>query len=173
MSAISSQGDALDRSSIASFCAAVAIAVGILLIPSPGAEARGLATGVTHFPAASPSEAAMEAARIKSAGSKFALHLISWSRVAPDNLPATWNPADPAAPEYDWTAIDNRVVADRAAGLVPALNIYGAPSWANRCRPEPGLFVLSNAPCDPVPKMLADFARAAAKRYSGNFGGSA
>ena len=129
MFATTRQENALSRAGITSLCAGMALVLGILLIPSSAAHAREFSTGVAQgFPSTIPNQATVEAARIKSAGSKFALHVVPWHQVAPDELPATWSPADPAAPEYDWTVIDSRLVADRAAGLVPVLQIYGAPS---------------------------------------------
>ncbi len=53
-----------------------------------------------------------------------------------------------------------------ASGLTPVLQIRGGPSWAQRCH-----FTSVDTPCDLNPADLAAFATAAARRYSGNFGG--
>ncbi len=42
------------------------------------------------------------------------------------------------------------------------VSIYHAPEWAERCQSE------VEGICDPDPAMFADFAEAAAKRYSGD-----
>ena len=51
------------------------------------------------------------------------------------------------------------------AGLRPILQFNGAPRWAQRCN----LTSDYGAPCNPDPRDLAAFAKAAARRYSGSF----
>ena len=102
---------------------------------------------------------------VEGAGARFVGRTLAWYAVAPATEPSDWQPGDPADPNYDWTSVDNWVTGAVQAGLTPVLVVYGAPSWAQRCQAKDALV------CDPDPAMLADFARAAARRYSGHFQG--
>ena len=62
--------------------------------------------------------------------------------------------------------MDTWVTNAVAAGLTPLLQVYYAPEWANRCESDPA-FAVTLPPCDPDPDAMADFGRAAAKRYDG------
>lgn len=102
----------------------------------------------------------------KRAGAKLVQTPLRWASVAPEKLPAAWNPADPADPHYDWEWMDLWVLRAAAAGLEPILQVRGAPLWAQRCPSEE-----TDAPCNPDPDALAVFTTAAVRRYSGTFGG--
>ena len=91
---------------------------------------------------------------------------LRWASVAPNQQPPGWNPADPADPNYDWEFIDQWVSRAVAAGLTPVLQVRGAPLWAQRCHTGE-----TDVPCNPDPAALAAFSTAAARRYSGSFGG--
>jgi hypothetical protein len=65
--------------------------------------------------------------------------------------------------------MDKGVIGAIAAGLTPILQIDGAPQWAQRCKAPPE--GSAGDLCDPDPAALEVFARAAARRYSGHFGG--
>jgi hypothetical protein len=78
-----------------------------------------------------------------------------------------FNARDPSDPAYRWDAFDSQVRAAVAAGLQPIGDINGAPTWAQSGAKQRG----SDGPVRPSPSMLADFATAAAKRYSGSYGG--
>jgi len=142
----------------------LACAVGVI---GPGAvsadAARPLRTGVSYIYENNP--AAFENVRLT--GSKLALTPLRWGRIAPTRLPASWNPANPADPNYDWEEFDIWVTNAVNAGLIPVFQVRGAPLWAQRC---PGASEI-DAPCKPDPAMLATFSSAAAYRYGGNFGG--
>jgi len=69
--------------------------------------------------------------------------------------------SDPADPAYDWSLYDRTVRYASQYGIQILFSIYGTPTWANRGH---GLNV---APTDP--RMLRDFAFAAAIRYSGTY----
>lgn len=105
----------------------------------------------------------------RAAGATFAHMAVPWYNVAPAVQPASWQPEDPADPHYNWDYMDKGVTGAIAAGLTPVLQVDGAPHWAQRCKAPPE--GSAGDLCDPDPAALAVFARAAARRYSGNFGG--
>lgn len=126
------------------------------------AGVRALNTGVSYV--YDNDVAAFENA--KRAGVRIVQTPLRWASVAPDKPPASWNPEDPADPNYDWEFIDQWVTRAVAAGLTPVLQVRGAPLWAHRCHSGE-----TDVPCNPDPAALAAFATAAARRFSGNFGG--
>jgi hypothetical protein len=106
--------------------------------------------------------------RTKAAGAAYVRIPLDWPGIAPAVAPASWHPDDPADPNYRWQDADIAVVRAVQAGLTPVLQVDGAPRWAQRCQTPS---VLPDAICDPDPAALAAFATAAARRYSGQFGG--
>lgn len=126
------------------------------------AAPRALHTGVSYVYDSDP--AAFENA--KRAGAQLVQTPLRWGSVAPKQLPASWNPEDPADPNYDWEFIDQWVAHAVAFGLEPILQVRGAPLWAHRCHSGS-----TDVPCNPDPDALAAFATAAARRYKGDFGG--
>lgn len=136
----------------------------VFALPPAPAEAgvRALHTGVSYV--YENDVAAFENA--KRTGSQLVQTPLRWASVAPKKPPPGWNPQDPADPNYDWEEIDLWVARAAAAGLVPILQVRGAPLWAQRCPSTE-----TDAPCNPDPNALADFTTAAVRRYSGNFGG--
>ena len=144
---------------------AVAVAAaGMLSAPrAQAAKPAPLTTGVSYIYGNDP----VEFQHVVAAGAKMALVPLRWGDVAPKVLPAAWNPADPADPHYNWSFWDIWVRNAVAAGLTPILQVRGAPAWAQECpTPYP-----QDSPCKPSPAQLELFARAAAGRYSGGFGG--
>ena len=125
-----------------------------------------LQTGVSFVPYDEEPAVALE--HVRHAGAQLAQTQVRWSEVAPANQPATWNPADPADPHYDWERIDRWVVDAVQNGLTPLLQVRSAPTWVQRC---PSAQIDNGGPCNPDPAALAAFATAAARRYSGQFGG--
>ncbi len=87
----------------------------------------------------------------------------NWRSIAPSK-PA--NPANPADPAYDWSQVDAAVRDANARGLNVMLMLFQAPDWAegpNRASTAaPGTW-------RPDPNALAQFATAAATRYSGSY----
>ncbi len=149
---------------------AAGLLAGLLMLAFPlaqadraGAKMRPLKTGVSYVYGNQP----LEFEHVKAAGAKLTLTPLRWANVAPNNPPASWNPEDPNDPHYDWKEADTWVVNATAAGLVPMLQVRGAPAWAQNC-PTP---FPEDAPCKPDPAKLAAFSKAAAIRYSGNFAG--
>ena len=148
-----------------------ALAIAVLLATlaaaawSPGAanaRVRPLHTGVSYI--YDNDLAAFENA--KKAGVEIVQTPLRWASVAPHRQPAAWDPADPADPNYDWEFIDQWVSRAVATGLTPVLQVRGTPLWAQRCHTGE-----TDRPCNPDPAALAAFATAAARRYSGSFGG--
>ena len=133
---------------------------------APAAALPSFHTGVSYVLANEEPEVALK--HVKEAGAQLALDPMRWSSVAPGAVPAAWNPEDPGDPNYDWGETDRWVQAAVANGLTPVLQIRSAPTWAQRC---PAAQIDTGAPCNPDPAALAAFATAAARRYSGQFGG--
>lgn len=143
---------------------ASAVFLALVCVPSDGG-ARPLITGIsdggsigigvrTDFP------------RVADTGARMVRLTAFWQLVAPAAQPATWNPADPADPNYEWSYTD-KVIRDAVdAGLTPMLQVFGSPLWADRCKRVAD----SGIPCNPDPGKQADFATALATRYSGRFG---
>jgi hypothetical protein len=105
----------------------------------------------------------------RSSGAGMVRLALNWDSVAPEQKPANWQPENPADPHYDWSYIDTGVSEAVKAGLTPLLLVDGAPQWAQRCKSPPG--IQAGNLCDPDPAALEAFAKAAASRYSGHFGG--
>jgi len=129
-----------------------------------GASDRGLTTGLAGVVAREP----VVFRRIVSSGARFVHIFVPWGRIGPRHPPAGWQPADPADPNYDWSSVDSAVSEAARLGLEPVLMVHGAPVWAQRCG-GPGLLWVPV--CNPDPALLANFATAAARRYSGSFAG--
>jgi hypothetical protein len=100
---------------------------------------------------------------VRAAGATAVRLYVTWRRIAPGGRPA--DPANPADPAYDWSLLDQQVVVAKARRLEPILSIEGAPEWAEG--PGEGLA----GTVRPSPSEFGLFARAAARRYSGSFGG--
>jgi hypothetical protein len=87
----------------------------------------------------------------------------AWWAIAPQR-PA--DPTDPGSPEYDFHRIDNAVRDAKARGLAVLILVGGTPEWAQAPGRPAGLSVIA---WNPDPSDFADFMRAVAARYSGNF----
>lgn len=128
----------------------------------PAASAAKLTTGVSYV--TEGDEIAFQ--RVKGSGAKLVHGWVRWNQIAPVTEPGYWNPKDPEDPNYDWSRLDTWVTNAVAAGLTPLLQIYYAPTWANRCEPDPK-YASTSPPCNPHPGKMAAFGYAAAKRYDG------
>lgn len=137
----------------------------------PRAKSQPMTTGVSIVGTVEVGDASVAADRVRDAGGSFLTTWVRWNDVAPKTKPADWDPSNPFDPHYDWSRIDPWVVETNRAGLKPLLQIYGAPRWANRCKPSAALFVESAAPCNPKLDEMSQFFKAAATRYSGRFQG--
>lgn len=138
----------------------------VVLVAQPAAAApRPLVTGISGIGNYEP-EVFSQA---QSTGSRVVRLVLPWNGVAPEQAPADWQPENPADPHYDWSYIDLGVSEAVNAGLEPMLLVDGAPTWAQRCQGSADL--QDTILCDPDPAALEAFAKAAASRYSGRFGG--
>jgi hypothetical protein len=154
---------------IAALLSLLAALSGLLLVAPAGAGAtapRPLETGVFD-PITFPGSPNVAASRVRQAGAGSMRLILLWEAVAPPGAtkPAGFAADDPASPHYNWAGFDAQVVAAVAAGLEPIVCIVTTPQWARR-PPSPG------APATlPDRSELAAFAKAAAIRYGGSFGG--
>ena len=142
---------------------ALAAAPGLLTAPRPAWAAAPLATAIYDPETFSGDQSDLAFARTKQAGASFVDIQIYWASVAPTAPPAGFRAADPADPAYSWSVIDHQVAGAMAHGLTPIVSITSSPRWAQ------GDPTKSNYAPDPVQYGL--FAQAAARRYSGSFGG--
>lgn len=133
---------------------------------SPASAARPFTLGITTPDRTVTEAEALGYKRIKQTGSKFTRVIIFWSHTVSSTEPTDWDPTDPGDPNYNWASPDLQISAAAEAGLTPLVQIFAAPKWAERCQSpgEPGI-------CNPDPEAFAQFAEAAAKRYSGSFAG--
>jgi hypothetical protein len=102
--------------------------------------------------------------RARRAGASAARLVLNWDGVAPSTVVEGFDGANPSDPAYNWAGFDKQIREAVDHQIEPIVNVYGAPSWA-RERPSRG------GAYKPSPSMLAAFATAAAKRYSGSFEG--
>jgi len=138
----------------------------LLLLALPGAaSARPFETGISGIGDYSP----LSFERTRDAGARWVRLVLDWEGIAPKAQPANWDPTNPADPHYKWDYIDTGVTEAVRHGLNPLLLVDEPPKWAQRCTSPPGLQLTEV--CDPDPAALAAFATAAARRYSGTFGG--
>ena len=158
----------------------VLIAVGLLAsVPATASGApRGkvLTRGVLDEGAmryGSDAERAHGLALAYSSGIRWVRVDVRWANVAPagDTKPAGFDAADPGDPRYRWGEVDRTISELRAAGLEPLVTVTFAPRWAegpgrprDTARSRPGTW-------KPSPRELELFMRAAARRYSGSYGG--
>jgi hypothetical protein len=91
--------------------------------------------------------------------------IMNWAFVAPTRPADPTNPADPA---YNWTTWDQFVLRAHQRGLTPLMVVIGAPPWAEGPHRDPSAGAGSWRPDD---QAYGAFASAAARRYSGSFGG--
>lgn len=147
----------------AALIGALALATALLTTAAApaGAAVRPLNTGVSYV--YENELAAFE--NVRKAGARLTLTPLRWHRIAPKKEPGSWDPTNPADPHYEWEEWDIWVRNAVQAGVEPVLQVRNPPLWAQRCPGSP------DAPCDTDPAKLAAFTTAAARRYSGFFGG--
>ncbi len=105
--------------------------------------------------------------RVADAGATVVRFTLYWAQVAPASKPASWNPSDPADPNYNWGTFDQQIQQAVAHGLEPLVTLMAAPLWAQQSPPAAD-FLNSRLP---DPKAFGQFATAVATRYSGTFQG--
>jgi hypothetical protein len=150
--------------------AATAGASGARKAPTVRASTGPLNTGIQYYDLGSSAANQIEVKRIRAAGAGVIRIPLYWSWVAPSGSepPAGFQPRDPADPNYDWQNFDAQIQMVSAAGLEPMVMILSAPEWAEGA---PGSYPAPPGTYKPSPTALADFAAAAATRYSGSFEG--
>ena len=136
----------------------VAVALTLVLAGSASA-AHPLQTGFLDPGAFGGPGAPTSVLRAHTAGASIARLFLVWGQAAPVSPADPENPDDPA---YQWHSIDQQVVDTARGGLTPLVYIASPAAWARgKAVGLPGTW--------PSPAKLAQFARAAAKRYSGTF----
>ena len=99
--------------------------------------------------------------QIVRSGADTVRFLLSWSEVAPEQVPANFDATDPEDPAYDFTVADEFLAAAAERNLRLLVVIGGpAPAWASNGN-RPGV--------DPSPADFGEFAAAVGKRYGGGF----
>jgi len=130
-----------------------------LVLAQGAAAAHPLRTGFLDPAAFSGPSADRSVLRARTAGASLARLFLVWNAVAPE--PPT-NPEDPEDPAYHWQSIDQQVVDTVRGGLDPLVYISASVPWGRGAAVGlPGTW--------PSPVRFAEFARAAARRYSGTF----
>ena len=147
--------------SIRLLAALAPLAVALACMPASALAQRPLQTAVfDSFAYGSNNSIAYE--RTRATGATAVRIGLSWRGVAPKRPD---HPEDPADPAYYFKFWDSQLAGARAAGLEPIVFINQAPDWAQRAGSgKPGTV-------NPDPIEFGNFARAAAKRYGGDFGG--
>ena len=141
--------------------AVIACLVLLLLLISvqAGSAAQPLRTGFLDPTAFGGPGADRSVVRARATGASMVRLFLPWSVVASERPARPENPDDPA---YRWESIDQQIVDTARGGLEPLVYISASVPWARGAAVGlPGTW--------PSPVMLADFARAAARRYSGTF----
>jgi hypothetical protein len=123
-------------------------------------ETGRLETGVVDPRAFGGPEAELALSRVRTAGGGVARLILYWGDVAPiGSKPPNFDASNHADDRYRWSGFDRQLRNAVSAGLRPIVAIEKAPVWARSGGGRP----------DPVE--LGQFAKAAATRYGGGFGG--
>ena len=148
---------------------AVLVVAVALFLPAPAhaAATRPLETAISAVDPFHGPAAGLAFARTRAAGAGAVVLHVSWRDTAPAGAtrPSGFNPSDPADPAYRWEVFDRLVTLAAGQGLAPIVHVSAAPEWAER---GGGGRAGINSP---DPAELGHFAEAAARRYSGTFGG--
>ena len=157
----------------ASFLISALLGVAVLVgLAGGSASARPLETSIIDYEPYYGAEQDLALDRTRAAGASSVRIYVTWFAIAPDadseQKPEGFDAGDPADPGYDWSGIDSQVRAIVAHGLEPILLLANAPVWAEGPGEKPqGVNVRGTR--SPDPEEYALFARAAARRYSGDF----
>lgn len=132
-----------------------------LCVPAAAAEPHPLRTAIVDPAAFTGPEAELAFKRVKASGATFVKLALFWGVLAPSR--PSGDRTDPANRAYHWESLDRQISRAHAAGLEPIVYITGSPRWARDMRAG------GRRTTWPKPSELALFARAAAKRYDGEF----
>jgi beta-glucosidase/6-phospho-beta-glucosidase/beta-galactosidase len=143
---------------------AAALALGAPAARAAGDLETGIADDAAVLEASDPARAAQTVADWRAIGVDNVRLFAQWGRISPRpsdrRAPAGFDPADPASPGYDWSALDRAVALVRGAGMTVTLSVTGpGPLWAT-ANPD-----ARNTRLNPVPDLFGRFARAVARRY--------
>ena len=144
------------------------LAAAIVGVSVPTAHAR-MAAGQQPLPLRTGLvDAPPDAPQLRETGVTMLRIPIYWGAVAPSGSvePTGFDPSNPADPAYNWADTDAMIEATVAQGLQPIIDVESAPLWAQTGTPQPYYGAIQ-----PDPQQLAQFATAAAQRYSGSFNG--
>ena len=149
------------------FLAALA-AVAVVGVPrsrsGSGPPVGALQTGMVDAVAMGGTDAAQAFDEVPETGATVVRLILDWKVVAPATRSAVFDPADPADAAYSWGGFDEQVRAAASHGLQAIVDITDAPLWVRAA-------LVRGGPYKPDPVALGEFAKAAARRYSGNFQG--
>ncbi len=153
------------------WCGAALVVAALLLVPAIAHAQFQLGLQDPGFGAAPNTASARtaDAALNATAGSVVRVG-VDWASVAPagSTMPAGFDPSNPADPQYRWGAVDAAVRAAAQLHARVLLTILDAPRWAQGPG-EPANPAIDAGAWDPSPSDFAQFAHAAAVRYSGDF----
>ncbi len=152
------------RFTIALLAAACALALGLVLAGTATA-ARPLQTAIDPDGPFTRDESTIVSKRVREAGASAIRLLMNWREIAPENPSSGFDATDPGESAYDWAAFEAALGPAVAEGLEPIVVIRSAPDWAE------GAGAGRQGTVRPDVTHFARFARAAAQRYSGRFGG--
>jgi hypothetical protein len=146
----------------------LALSMGAVFCGS-AAAASSFSTGIVDINAFQSSDT-IPFDRAEAAGTQYLKDNLYWARVVADSGSATrpgteevpFDATDPASPYYDWSTYDSFVRSTVERGMAPVLTVTNAPLWGRK-----GCTDSEN--CSPKRSEFADFAKAAAARYSGSF----
>jgi hypothetical protein len=142
---------------LASVALASVLGATMLLAAPSSAGTRPLTTGLGGLRGAFGYDGAQQA----DAG--YVRIIVSWRGIAPIKPN---NPTNPADPRYLWAATDGQVSAAAKRGLGVLMTVNRAPNWAEGAGSSHATF---EGTWEPDASAFGDFARALARRYSGNF----
>jgi hypothetical protein len=137
---------------------AACLALAALVGAASAGAARPLQTAVIQYPSTVFEGPRDDTAfsRVRGTGAGVVKLTLYWNQVAPTR-PA--QPTDPSDSAYNWTTMDRRIRLAVTHGMQPLVMVVHAPSWASG----------ANGWDEPDLVALAQFARAAATRYSGTY----
>jgi hypothetical protein len=115
----------------------------------------------------SPDERAVALTHAHEAGASIIRLSLSWRDIDTRDPGTRANATNPDWAGYRWAEYDREIRAVVAAGMQPMLVVIDAPAWFEGA-PRPGYDTAPVGTWSPNPRAYADFARAAAQRYSGS-----
>jgi polysaccharide biosynthesis protein PslG len=145
------------------------IAVGSILSAAGASGQTGtdrpssLQTGFFDPPAFTSAQPNAWFGRATATGATVVRLIANWSTLEPQKASSPTNPANVS---YQWGTLDPQIEAAVAAGLIPVVDINGAPRWAQPATIPRGI---TAGAWKPSAADFQQFAQALATRYSGTF----